>query len=253
MGILDNFFDGGHDTILGKWGGKIQKVTDPLAWIPGFGDKYVEFVSEKIPSKVNKYGSKVMTPFDRIDETINPVRQIPIVDKIGDAVRSRPGDAAAVAIGSYFAAPAMAGAMGGGAAGAGGAAGGSAAGGAAGGVGAGAMGGATAFPVSMGSGVTTSSLGSSAGAAGGGGGLFSGMFGGGGGSSGGFSSLFGGGGGNGMDYSQLMRMIPNGGGMGGGQPQQGRSPFDEYNRFIEEDQQRRRLAEALRLRDFNRG
>ncbi len=139
MGLGGMFGSGDHSSVLGKLGGKIQKFTDPIAMIPGVGDKWVDLTSNKIPTATNRVLSKVMTPFDRIDETINPVRKIPIVDQIGDAVRDKPGDAIGLAIGSYFAAPAIAGAMGG--------AGGGAAGGA-GSIGGGAGGGLSGLSVS---------------------------------------------------------------------------------------------------------
>ncbi|RPJ88407.1 hypothetical protein DY367_27765, partial [Achromobacter xylosoxidans] len=112
MGLGGMFGKGDHSSVLGKIGGKIQKFTDPIAMIPGVGDKWVDLTSNKIPELTNKTLSKVMTPFDRIDETINPVRKIPIVDRIGDVVRDKPGDALGLAIGGYFAAPAIAGAAG---------------------------------------------------------------------------------------------------------------------------------------------
>ncbi|WP_175221106.1 hypothetical protein [Achromobacter deleyi] len=125
MGLLDGLFDSGnHESILGAIGAPIQKWTDPMAWLPGgLGDKWVDLTSHKIPEMTNRVGSKIMTPFDRIDETINPVRQIPIVDRVGDVIRDKPGDAVGMALGGYFAAPALAGAAGSGGAGAGGAAG----------------------------------------------------------------------------------------------------------------------------------
>lgn len=133
MGLGGMFGKGDHSSVLGKVGGKLQKWTDPIAMIPGVGDKWVDLTSNKIPELTNKTLSKVMTPFDRIDETINPVRQIPIVDRIGDVVRDKPGDALGLAAGAYFAAPAIGGALGGsGASSAGGLGGGSLGGGGAG-------------------------------------------------------------------------------------------------------------------------
>lgn len=122
MGLFDSIFDGGHDSLIGKIGGKIQKYTDPIAMIPGVGDKWVDLTSNKIPGWTNQGLSKVMQPFEKIDKTINPVRKIPIVDKVGDAVASRPGDAIGTAVGAFFAAPAIAGAFGGAAGGGAGAA-----------------------------------------------------------------------------------------------------------------------------------
>lgn len=145
MGLGGMFGKGDHSSVLGKIGGKLQKWTDPIAMIPGVGDKWVDLTSNKIPELTNKTLSKVMTPFDRIDETINPVRQIPIVDRIGDVVRDKPGDAIGLAIGGYFAAPAIggaAGAAGGGSTGASGIGGGVGGGG----LGAGTSAGITAAP-----------------------------------------------------------------------------------------------------------
>lgn len=138
MGLLDGLFgSGNHTSILGALGQKGQKISDPLAWLPGgLGDKWVDITSNKIPTMANKIGSKVMTPFDKVDEAINPVRQIPIVDRLGDTIRDKPADAAGIAIGSIFAAPAVAGGLGSAGAGAGSSAGG-ALGGSAGATGAG--------------------------------------------------------------------------------------------------------------------
>lgn len=126
MGIFDALSgitdSGNHDSILGNLGKQFQKYTDPIAMIPGFGDKWTNLTSVEIPRMSNTALSKVVTPFDRVDETINPVRQIPIVDKVGDVVRDKPASAIGTAVGSFFAAPAIGSAMGiGGAGGAGGA------------------------------------------------------------------------------------------------------------------------------------
>lgn len=131
MGLFDGLFgsgmfsSGNHDSPIGAIGGKLQKISDPIAMIPGVGDKWVNLTSNTIPRLVNTGLSKVITPFDKVDEAINPLRRIPIVDRIGDVVRDKPGDAIGLAVGAIYGAPALAGAMGGGAAG--GAAGGTAA------------------------------------------------------------------------------------------------------------------------------
>jgi len=163
MGLGGMFESGDHSSVLGKLGGKIQKFTDPIAMIPGVGDKWVDLTSNKIPTATNRVLSKVMTPFDRIDETINPVRKIPIVDQIGDAVRDKPGDAIGLAIGSYFAAPAIAGAMGGAG---GGAAGGASAGGLGGGAAGGGLGGLTVSPSFVSGGTAMGNLGGAGGSLG---------------------------------------------------------------------------------------
>lgn len=113
---------------IGQVGGKIQKWTDPLAMIPGFGDKWVDWTSKDIPKATNQVLQPVVKPFAEIDKTINPARRIPFVDKVSSVAEAKPGDAIGMAIGSYFAAPALAGAMGGAAGGSGAAAGGAGAG-----------------------------------------------------------------------------------------------------------------------------
>lgn len=118
MGFLSGLLDPtSHDSSFSGIADTIQKYTDPVRWIPGVGDAEGNFLNYTLPNATNKIGSKVLTPFDKVDETINPVRQIPIVDKIGDAVRARPGDALGMAAGAYFGGGALAGAglLGGGA------------------------------------------------------------------------------------------------------------------------------------------
>lgn len=123
MGILDK---GNHDSILGNLGKKFQKYTDPLAM--AFGDKFVNLTSVEIPRMSNQALSKVVKPFDKVDETINPVRQIPVVDKVGDVVADKPASAIGTVVGAAFGGAALAGAAGAGGAGGAGMASGSAAG-----------------------------------------------------------------------------------------------------------------------------
>jgi len=137
MGMFD---EGNHESPVGKFGGKIQRWTDPMALI--FGDKWVDLTSRKIPEWSNRTLSKVVKPFDKIDKAINPARRIPIVDKVSNVVADKPASAIGTVVGGMFALPAMAGAAGGAAGGAGGAAGAGTGGGIA------SAGGATAFPVS---------------------------------------------------------------------------------------------------------
>lgn len=126
-GILDS---GNHDSILGAVGKPIQKWTDPLSWATG--GKWADWTSTDIPRASNQALSKVMTPFDRVDETINPVRRfVPGVDEVGDVVRDKPASAIGTAVGAMFGGGALLGGMGAG--GAGGAAGGGAAAGGSGG------------------------------------------------------------------------------------------------------------------------
>lgn len=142
MGLGSNVLSSGnHDSILGNFGKKFQKYTDPIAWIPGVGDKWVNLTSVEIPRMSNTALSKVVTPFDRVDETINPVRRyIPAVDKIGDVVRDKPASALGTAAGAFFGGGALLGGLGAGGAGGGAAAAGGGAGGA-GGLGAAGYGG----------------------------------------------------------------------------------------------------------------
>lgn len=142
MGVGSNIFaSGNHDSILGNFGKKFQKYTDPIAMIPGVGDKWVNLTSVEIPRMSNTALSKVMTPFDKVDETINPVRRyIPAVDKIGDVVRDKPASALGTAAGAFFGGGALLGGLGAGGAGGGAAAAGGGAGGA-GGLGAAGYGG----------------------------------------------------------------------------------------------------------------
>lgn len=124
-GILDS---GNHDSILGAVGKPIQKWTDPLSLVTG--GKWADWTSTDIPRASNQVLSKVMTPFDKVDETINPVRRwVPGVDEIGDVVRDKPASAIGTAVGSIFGGGALLGGLGAGGAGGAGAAGGTAGGG----------------------------------------------------------------------------------------------------------------------------
>jgi hypothetical protein len=121
-GALGNTLDpSNHDSPIGAIGGQIQKYTDPIAWIPGLGDKWVDLTSHKIPKMLNTAISPVTQAVGQVDKTINPLRKIGFVDNVMNTVEAKPADAIGLAIGSYFAAPAIAAAAGGGGAGAGGA------------------------------------------------------------------------------------------------------------------------------------
>lgn len=116
--------EGNHDSIVGNFGKKIQKYTDPLAMIPGgFGDKWTNLTSVEIPRMSNTALSKVIQPFDKVDETINPARKLGPVDKVSDLVRDKPASAIGTAVGAFFGGGALAGLGGAGGGGAGGAAG----------------------------------------------------------------------------------------------------------------------------------
>lgn len=113
-----------HTSQLGRMLGKVQEGTDILNLVGGH--KWSSLVNEKLPDFVNSAGSHVMQPFEYVDKTVNPVRKIPIVDRIGNIVAAKPGDAGALAAGAYFGGSAL---MGSGGFGGGGAAGGAADGG----------------------------------------------------------------------------------------------------------------------------
>lgn len=142
MGLGSNIFaSGNHDSILGNFGKKFQKYTDPIAMIPGVGDKWVNLTSVEIPRMSNTALSKVMIPFEKVDKTINPVRRyVPGVDEIGNVVADKPASALGTAAGAFFGGGALLGGLGAGGAGGGAAAAGGGAGGA-GGLGAAGYGG----------------------------------------------------------------------------------------------------------------
>lgn len=119
MGLFDGlagiFDSGNHDSVLGVIGKPIQQWTDPLSWMTG--GKWADWTSTDIPRASNQALSKVVEPFDQIDQTINPARKIGFVDDISNVVKDKPASAIGAAIGSIFAAPAIGGAMGAGGAG----------------------------------------------------------------------------------------------------------------------------------------
>lgn len=117
---------GDHTSVYSKWGAKGQKLSDPLAWL--LGDKYVDFVSKKIPEATNRIGSQIMKPFEKVDKAINPIRKIPIVNEAGDEIAKKPGDAIGTVIGAVAGGGALMGMGAGGGAGVAGGAGGGAAG-----------------------------------------------------------------------------------------------------------------------------
>lgn len=260
-----------HKSPVGAIGGKFQKWTDPIAWIPGVGDKWVDLTSNKIPEMSNKALSKVMQPFEKIDKTINPLRQIPAVDNVGNWIANKPASSIGMVAGAIAGGGALASGMGSGASGTG--MGAATSGGTSG------LSGVTALPHVGTAGEAFGTMGTMSGAASTGGasaspGFLSNFFGG---SSASTPSLSGvtatpnvGGAGDvlgssipnvsssfslpaqGTDYMQLMNQFGNMQGGQQGQQQQGRnSSMSDYDRFLREDQQRRQLAEALRLQQFN--
>lgn len=103
---------GNSQSIVARLGQLGQKYTDPLAWI--FGRKYTDQLVNGADFS-NKQFSSVVKPFDKVDQTINPVRRyVPAVNTVGNWIANKPADSLAIAAGAYFGAPALAGAMGGG-------------------------------------------------------------------------------------------------------------------------------------------
>jgi hypothetical protein len=163
-----------HSSIIGKIGGYGDKYLNPISWITG--GKSTKLTSTVLPEKVNAGLSTVMKPFDKVDKTINPVRKIPIVNRAGDIIANKPGDALAITAGAVFGGgAALAGGAGGAGAGAGAGAGEVGGGGLVAGGGGTAMGGSAGTLGAADSAAASSSLGLTAGdvgagaAAGGGG------------------------------------------------------------------------------------
>src|ERR1041385_3574914 len=109
MSMLGDLLQSGnHDSILGAFGKKGQKWTDPLSWVTG--GKWADWTSTDIPRASNQVLSKVMQPFEKVDKTINPVRRyVPGVDKFSDVVADKPASAIGTVVGGIFAAPAIGG------------------------------------------------------------------------------------------------------------------------------------------------
>ncbi|ENN9981076.1 hypothetical protein ACAS46_002735 [Vibrio vulnificus] len=97
-----------HDSILGKalW------ATDPIALATGKDSEYTKTIHGSIPTELNRMGSDLMQPFERIDKTINPLRQIDAVDNVSNVVAQKPADALGIAMGAVYGAPALGSAMG---------------------------------------------------------------------------------------------------------------------------------------------
>ncbi|KKB61552.1 hypothetical protein WM40_22700 [Robbsia andropogonis] len=120
MGLFslgDTLSSSNQDSPIGKLGKPIQQWTDPLSWITG--GKWSDWTSTDLPRAVNQVFSPITQFAGSIDKKVNPVRQIPIVDKIGDTAEAKPGDAVGLAIGSYFTGGALGGALAGSGSGAG--------------------------------------------------------------------------------------------------------------------------------------
>ena len=108
------------DSPVGALTEPIQKWTDPLSWVTG--GKWADLTSQDIPKWTNQALEPIARPLNEVDQTINPLRRIPVVNNVANLAYAKPGDAIGLAIGSYFTGGALDGALGsaeGGAAGAG--------------------------------------------------------------------------------------------------------------------------------------
>ena len=94
-----------------------QKWTDPIALgLRAFGqgnaaNDYVNFVSGTVPRWTNMGLSKIVTPLNKVSQKVDPLQQTALGHNLGNAVSARPGDFIGMALGGYFAAPAVGGAL----------------------------------------------------------------------------------------------------------------------------------------------
>lgn len=113
---MANWLD--HSSIVGHWGSYGDRLLNPLSWATN--GKWTDWTSNVLPEKVNSGLSHVMQPFDWVDQTVNPVRKIPIVNRAADIIKAKPGDSLALAAAAFFGGEAALGGAGGAGAGAGG-------------------------------------------------------------------------------------------------------------------------------------
>jgi hypothetical protein len=89
MGVLGNTLDPtNHDSPIGALAEPIQKYTDPLSWVTG--GKWADLTSKDMPRWTNEALSPITQGLGQIDKTINPLRKIPIFDRIGDVAEAKP-------------------------------------------------------------------------------------------------------------------------------------------------------------------
>lgn len=99
-----------QDSPVGYAGEHIQRWTDPLSWVSG--GRWADLTSRTIPSATNRVLEPIAKPLNRFDQTVNPLRQIPMVNNLANLGHAKPGDSIGMTIGGIFAAPALAGAAG---------------------------------------------------------------------------------------------------------------------------------------------
>lgn len=123
---------GGKDNKHGSVVGAIGKYADPVGAL--FGDRWMEFFHERIPSKMNEYSSSIARrdPSIQLDRKYGFGQQGSPLRPVSNWAQNRPADTTAMVVGAVVGGGAIAGGAGSGSAG-GGAAGGTAAGGGAGG------------------------------------------------------------------------------------------------------------------------
>src|ERR1700743_355001 len=96
---------------IGAVGEKVQRWTDPLSWITG--GKWADLTSQTFPSLVNKGLGYVTKPIVKANSYIDPLAQTSLGKVVGNFISNKPGDTAAIAVGSIFSGGALAGAFGG--------------------------------------------------------------------------------------------------------------------------------------------
>ncbi|CAB3782044.1 hypothetical protein [Paraburkholderia fynbosensis] len=137
-----------QDSPIGYAGEKFQRWTDPLSWITG--GKWADLTSKTIPNATNRILEPIAKPVNEFDQTVNPLRKIPMVNNVANLGYAKPGDSIGLAIGSVFTGGALGGALGAGEGGGAGAGTGAAAGA---GAGAGASGGGLSSLFGLGGGL----------------------------------------------------------------------------------------------------
>ncbi|MEZ0602931.1 hypothetical protein ACAX43_12370 [Paraburkholderia sp. IW21] len=97
----------------------VDKVLNPLSWVTG--GKFAKWENEDIPRFANTALAPITQGLGKIDEAINPLRKIPLFDRIGKVAEAKPADTIGLVVGSIFSGGALDGALAGsgGAAGAG--------------------------------------------------------------------------------------------------------------------------------------
>lgn len=112
MGAIGNTLDpSNHSSPIGAVLEPIDKVANPLSWATG--GKWAEWENEDIPRFANQALSPITQTLGKVDQTINPLRQIPAVNNVMNVAESKPADTIGLAVGSMFTGGALGGALGG--------------------------------------------------------------------------------------------------------------------------------------------